>query len=157
MPITDVAPIVASIDIDAPPAAVWVLVSDLRNMARWSPQCVKTFVRGSGPVSQGSKLVNINRRGPLVWPTQSMVVRFVPETEIAFRVRENWVVWSYHLEPTGSGGTRLIEAREAPQGISDLSVRLINGVLSGVPSFSEEMHQGMQETLRKIKAEAEAS
>ena len=100
MPLQDVAPIEASTEIDAPPAQVWALVSDLRNMARWSPQCVRTFVRGGGEVAQGSKMVNINRRGLLFWPTQSKVVRFTPEKEIAFRVKENWTIWSYTLEPT---------------------------------------------------------
>ena len=46
MPLTDVAPLEASTEIAAPPAAVWALVSDLRHMPRWSPQCAKTFLRG---------------------------------------------------------------------------------------------------------------
>ncbi len=62
MPQTDVAPIEASIEIAAPPAKVWGLVSDLTNMPRWSPQCRKTIVRG-GAMQQGAKLININRRG----------------------------------------------------------------------------------------------
>ena len=52
VPLTDVAPIEASIEIAAPPAAVWELVSDLRNMPRWSPQCRKTIVRG-GAMQRG--------------------------------------------------------------------------------------------------------
>lgn len=155
MPQTDVAPIEATTEIDAPPAQVWALVSDLRNMARWSPQCVKTFVRGGGEVKQGSKMVNINRRGPLFWPTQSKVVRFTPEKEIAFRVKENWTIWSYTLEPTASGGTRLTGKREAPDGISDLSVGLTKRVLGGTETFASELAAGIQETLGKIKADAE--
>ena len=72
MPLTDVAPIEASIEIAAPPAQVWELVSDLSNMSRWSPQVFKTFVRG-GETRQGAKMININRKGLLVWPTQAMV------------------------------------------------------------------------------------
>jgi uncharacterized protein YndB with AHSA1/START domain len=154
MPLQDVAPLVATTEIDAPPATVWALVSDLRNMARWSPQCVKTFVRGGGPVQLGSLMVNVNRRKLLVWPTQSKVVRFTPEREIAFRVRENYTVWSYELEPTATG-TRLTARREAPQGISDLSVKLTNRALGGVDKFVVELEQGMAETLGRIKAEAE--
>ena len=41
VPLTDVAPLEATTEIDAPPAAVWALVSDLRRMPRWSPQCAK--------------------------------------------------------------------------------------------------------------------
>ena len=153
MPLLNVAPIEATTEIDAPPAKVWALVSDLRNMARWSPQVVRTFVKS--PVGEGSTMFNINRRKLLVWPTQSMVVRFVPEQEIAFKVKENYTVWSYQLEPTESGGTRLTSRREAPKGISDLSVGLTKRALGGVDVFTTELQQGMEQTLEKIKADAE--
>jgi uncharacterized protein YndB with AHSA1/START domain len=152
MPLLDVAPIEATTEIAAPPAEVWDLVSDLRNMARWSPQVVKTFVKA--PVAEGSTMFNINRRKFLFWPTQAKVVRFVPEQEIAFRVKENFTVWSYRLEATGTG-TRLTARREAPQGISDLSVGLTKRALGGVDTFTTELQQGMRETLEKIKADAE--
>lgn len=154
MPLTDVAPIEASIEIAAPPAKVWELVSDLSNMPRWSPQCRKTFVRG-GVMQQGAKLFNINRRGLLFWPTQAMVTAYEPERKVAFKVRENWTVWSFELEPTAGGGTRLVQRREAPKGISDVSVKLTKAVLGGVEEFTDELQRGMDETLRKIKADAE--
>ena len=152
MPLLNVALIEATVEIGAPPAKVWELVSDLRNMARWSPQVVKTFVKA--PVAEGSTMFNINRRKLLVWPTQAKVVRFVPEQEIAFRVKENFTVWSYQLEPSGTG-TRLTSRREAPQGISDLSVGLTKRALGGVDVFTTELQDGMRETLEKIKADAE--
>jgi uncharacterized protein YndB with AHSA1/START domain len=148
-------PIEATTEIAASPTQVWALVSDLRNMPRWSPQCFKTFVRGGGPVEQGSRMINLNRRGLLFWPTQSMVVRFEPEREIAFRVKENYTIWSYELEPEVGNRTRLTVRREAPKGISDLSVRLTNSMLGGIDDFAVELERGMQETLAKIKAEAE--
>lgn len=154
MPLTDVPPIEAEIEIDAPPATVWSLVSELRNMPRWSPQCRKVFVLG-GEVKPGAKMVNVNRKGFLVWPTQSQVVEMVPEQRVAFRVKENWTIWSFDLSPTPSGGTRVVQRREAPKGISDLSVQLTKRVLGGVDEFTEELRQGMQQTLTKIKADAE--
>jgi uncharacterized protein YndB with AHSA1/START domain len=153
MPLQNVEPLEATIEIDAPPAKVWSLVSDLRNMSRWSPQCVKTFIRGD--VAVGAKAVNLNRRGLLLWPTQSKVVRLTPEQEIAFRVKENYTVWSYRLEDLGGDRTRLTSRREAPQGVSDLSVRLTKVALGGVPQFTDELRTGMQETLARIKADAE--
>ena len=153
MPLQNVEPLEASIDIDAPPAAVWRLVSDLRNMPRWSPQCRKTFIRGD--VAVGTTALNVNRRGVLVWPTQSKVVRLTPEQEIAFRVKENYTVWSYRLEDLGGGRTRLVSRREAPHGISDVSVRLTRLAFGGVPQFTAELQRGMQQTLARIKADAE--
>lgn len=154
MPLTDVAPIEATIDIAAPPAKVWALVSDLRNMARWSPQTAKSFLRGeNGP---GARFLNINRKGLLVWPTQTKVVRFEEGTEIAWRVKENFTIWSLRLEPTADGGTRVVQTREAPDGISDVSVNLTKVAFGGVPKFTRTLQADMARTLAQIKAEAEA-
>ena len=155
MPLENVPTIEESIEIDAAPAKVWTLVSELKNMPRWSPQTAKSFVRGGGATKAGSKLFNINRRGLLVWPTQSMVVRFEPEQEIAWRVKENYTIWSYTLEPTATGGTLLTSRREAPKGISDVSVRLTNLAMGGVDDFGAELKRDMATTLAKIKADAE--
>jgi len=38
-----------------------------------------------------------------------------PEQKLAFRVNENNTVWSYELEPTGTG-TRVVESRHAETG-----------------------------------------
>lgn len=154
MPLTDVAPIEATIDIAAPPAKVWALVSDLRNMARWSPQTAKSFLRGqNGP---GARFLNVNRKGLLVWPTQSKVVRYEEGTEIAWRVKENFTIWSIRLEPTPDGGTRVVQTREAPDGISDVSVNLTKVAFGGVPRFTRTLQEDMGRTLALIKAEAEA-
>lgn len=156
MPLTDVAPLTATIEIAAPPAGVWALVSDLRNMAQWSPQTAKSILRGGGnAAAEGAKFLNINRKGVLVWPTQSKVVRFTPESEIAWRVKENYTIWSLRLEPTADGGTRLTSTREAPQGISDVSVRMTKVAFGGVPKFTSTLEQDMGETLKRIKATCE--
>ncbi len=143
-----------SIEIAAPPAQVWALVTDLKRMASWSPQVLRTVIRG-GVVQQGTKFFNINHRGLLVWPTQAMVVRFEPHTDFAFRIKENYTIWSFALEPTADGGTRVTQRRETPKGISSISTRMTNVVLGGVPKFTGELSQGMRQTLERLKAEAE--
>lgn len=154
MPLTDVAPISASIEIAAPPAQVWAQVSDLRNMAKWSPQTAKSFLRGDNGL--GARFFNINRKGLLVWPTQTKIVRFEKDTEIAWRVKENFTVWSLRLEPTADGGTKVTSTREAPDGISDVSVKLTKAVFGGVPKFTDQLRTDMGQTLAKIKATVEA-
>lgn len=141
-----------SIEVAAPPAKVWSLVTDLARMASWSPQVVKTVVKG--PVQLGTKTLNINRRGPLFWPTRSKVVRFEPHKEFAFRVKDNYTVWSFTLEPT-AGGTRVTQRRETPDGISDISMKLTKVVLGGQETFTDELRSGMRQTLERMKAEAE--
>ena len=76
MTTTDFEPLIeSSVEIAAPPSEVWPLVTDLVGMSERSPQVVKTYVRGGGPIGLGSRTINLNRRGPLFWPTQAKVVR----------------------------------------------------------------------------------
>lgn len=143
-----------SIEIDAPPAQVWALVSDVTRMARWSPQVVRSTVKG-GVVEQGATFKNLNRQGLLYWPTNAKVVRFEPHRDFAFKVKENRTIWSFELAPTPSGGTLVTQRRELPQGISKVSLLLTKVVLGGVDDFTDRLRQGMSETLTKVKAEAE--
>jgi uncharacterized protein YndB with AHSA1/START domain len=142
-----------TVEIEAEPARVWSLVSDVARMSSWSPQVVRTFVRGR-PVQLGTTFVNINRRGALFWPTQAKVVRFEPHRDFAFRIKENWTIWSFLLEPT-AGGTRVTQRREAPHGISGVSKGLTRIALGGQATFVTELRAGMRQTLERVKAEAE--
>lgn len=155
MPLTDVAPIEASIEIAATPAEVWAQVSDLRNMPRWSPQTARSILRSKSN-GLGARFLNINRLGLLVWPTRSKVVRFEEEREIAWRVKDNFTIWSLRLEPTADGGTRLVQTREAPDGISAVSVNLTKVAFGGVPKFTQTLQADMVTTLTRIKAAVEA-
>lgn len=158
MPATDDLTLEQTTDIAAPPATVWALVSDPTRMREWSPQVVRSIVRGR-PVQEGTRFLNVNRRGLLVWPTTATVVTFDPHVRFAFRIAENWTVWSFTLEPVeidGMPGTRLTQRRETPKGVSPVSTRLTKVAFGGVPGFTEELRTGMGETLERIKAEAES-
>lgn len=144
-----------SIDVDATPEKVWAVISDLKRMGEWSPQCKKMIIRG-GKVDLDTKTININRRGPLVWPTTAKVVRFEPNKRIGWRVTENRTVWSYEITPAENGVT-VTERREAPGGkTSTVSAFLVDKVFGGNDSFEEELKVGMAESLGKIKKAAEA-
>lgn len=153
---TDYEPLLEdSVDIAAPPAAVWPLVSDLTRMPEWSPQVQSTRLRsGYEEVGLGAQFTNKNAQGELVWVTHAEVVRFDVEKEIAFRIEENYVIWSFSLEATADG-TRLTQRRETPDGISDLSSELTDGFMGGQEKFTEMLRAGMRQTLERIKAAAE--
>ncbi|MBM0123495.1 SRPBCC family protein [Pimelobacter simplex] len=149
-----------SIEISAPAEKVWSLVTDIPAMSKWSPQVVKSTVKG-GVVKQGAVFTNLNKQGIKRWPTGGKVVRFQPPTattpgDFAFRIRENRTVWSFELAPTPDGGTRLTERRETPDGISGISMVLTKVVLGGQKPFTDELRRGIRQTLERIKAEAEA-
>jgi uncharacterized protein YndB with AHSA1/START domain len=56
----------ATIDVDAAPAEVWAVVSDLRRMGEWSPECRRMVAWGG--VREGAWVLGVNRRGPMVRP-----------------------------------------------------------------------------------------
>lgn len=144
-----------SIDIAAPPEAVWTMVSDVRRMAEWSPQVESTRLRnGAEQVADGVEFTNLNSNGTFQWKTHGTVVRLDRDREIAFRIKENWAIWSLRLEPT-PGGTKLTQRRESPEGSPDGTVKVIDAYLGGQAAFTESMRDGMRQTLRAIKAAAE--
>lgn len=142
----------ASIDIDAPVEKVWGLISDLRRMPQWSPQC--RIMKPLGPLRPGTRTVNLNRRGFLFWPTTSRLTEVVANEKLAFLVEANNSVWTYELQPTQTG-TRLTESRHAENGTSAVSNALVNAFMGGVPSFEDELVDGMKASLARIKAAAE--
>ena len=144
----------ATIEIDAAPEKVWALVSDIERMSSWSPQVVRSTVNGD-TIGVGTTFANENQQGDVVWPTNARVERFEPPREFAFKVKENRLIWSFVLEPLPHGGTLVTQRREAPEGITELSVNYTEAYLGGVEAFTERQRAGMRETLERLKAEAE--
>ncbi|GFG94513.1 SRPBCC family protein [Mycobacterium timonense] len=148
-----VAPLLqAHVDINAPVAKVWELVSDLRRMPEWSPQC--RWMKPFGPVRQGTRTLNLNRRNRMFWPTTCTVVEIVPDRKLAFRVDTNNTIWSYELEPAGEG-TRVIESRHAENGVTAFSNLSVKALFGGTDNFEHELLDGMNASLARIKAAAE--
>jgi uncharacterized protein YndB with AHSA1/START domain len=142
----------AQIDIDAPVEKVWQLVTDLKRMPEWSPQC--RMMRPLGSVRPGARTINVNRRGRLFWPTTSTVTELLPQRKLAFRVNTNNTIWSYELEPTATG-TRVVESRHAENGVKPLPNLTVEKLFGGVPSFERELVDGMNASLARLKSAAE--
>ncbi|QGG40798.1 SRPBCC family protein [Aeromicrobium yanjiei] len=144
-----------TIDIDASPATVWAVVSDLRRMGERSPQCRRMFVLGK-EIGLGTRTFNINRQGWKRWPTNAKVVAFEPERKIAFQILENRTIWTFELEPTATG-TRLTESRTTPRGVAAVSNFATDKILGGTDRFEADLKDGIRHTLEQVKAAAEAA
>jgi uncharacterized protein YndB with AHSA1/START domain len=144
----------AQVDINAPVSKVWSLVSDFRRMPEWSPQC--RMMRQLGPLRNGTRTINVNRRNFLFWPTTCTVLEVVPDEKLAFRVNMNNTVWSYELQPIPEG-TRVIESRHAENGVKPVSSMAVSALFGGTANFERELVDGMNASLAKIKAAAETS
>jgi uncharacterized protein YndB with AHSA1/START domain len=144
----------ATIDISAPPEQVWAVISDLKRMPEFSPQCVRMLALGAPKA--GTWTLNLNRDGKKYWPTTARIMRYEPNQAFAFRINENRCIWSYTLEPTDTG-TRLVERRDCPNGTTWFSRKAIDAALGGEQPFEEQLERGMKETLDRIKTAVEAS
>jgi uncharacterized protein YndB with AHSA1/START domain len=142
----------AQIDINAPVPTVWALISDFKRMPEWSPQC--RLMKALGPLRQGTRTVNLNRRNFLFWPTTSTLTEVIPEKKLAFRVNTNNTIWSYELEPIANG-TRVVESRNAENGVKPSANFTVDKLFGGVPNFERELIDGMNTSLERIKAAAE--
>ncbi|MFG2006862.1 NAD(P)-binding domain-containing protein [Spirillospora sp. NPDC048911] len=144
--------------IDAAPATVWNLISDVTRMGNWSPECRRCFWRGRKR-GVGARFIGINRRGRMLWVTSNKVERAEPGRSFAFQTTTNGVSWSYVLEPDG-GGTRVTERWDV-SGQSPAqrkrSASFANMLLDGYDAHNEELLDGMRKTLERVKATAETN
>ncbi|HET6154201.1 MAG TPA: SRPBCC family protein [Marmoricola sp.] len=140
----------ATVEMAASPEQVWTLVSDFARMPEFSPELRRAFVLG-GP-GLGTRIIGINRRGRVTWPTTSTVVRWEPGRAVAWKVRESGATWVYELEPSVAGtlvtGRRVLRA----YGIGN---KLVGPLVGGVVGHDHELARGITETLHRIKAVAE--
>ncbi|MCV7335088.1 SRPBCC family protein [Mycolicibacterium senegalense] len=157
MPTTFKALLERRITVETTPSAVWNIIRDVRCMPQWSPQVVSVKLRDPDEdIGLGTTFTNLNRHGELEWITHGEVVRYVPEKEIAFRIAENYTIWSFTIGADGAAATVLTQRRETPDGISQFSLELTESHLGGQQAFTELLEAGMEQTLAAIKACAES-
>ena len=146
-----------TIDIAATPAEVWKLVSDVRRMGEWSPECRKVIVwRRGGRVRRGTWMTGINKAGWVVWPASAKVFLFDADRAIGWSVLESGARWTYRLEYVG-GVTRVTESRELPDGKTWIGKIFARTALGGDENHDRHLRRGMERTLRRIKDEVESS
>lgn len=145
------------IAIETTPSVVWDIIRDIRRMPQWSPQVVSVKLSESDDdVRLGTTFTNLNRHGELEWITHGEVVRYLPQKEIAFRIAENYTIWSFSISADEAAATVLTQRRETPEGISQFSLELTESHLGGQQAFTELLEAGMEQTLAAIKACAES-
>ena len=150
-------PLHESIRIGAAPHRVWEVVSDLRRMGEWSPECRRVILWGRARtqgVRLGSRITGINRRKFVSWPTTSKVHRYDEGQAIGWTVFENRARWTYELTADGDG-TVLAESRVMPDGIPGPTALFTRLALGGLDGHDVELRAGMRTTLERIKAESE--
>ena len=148
----------ATIDIDAPPEAVYALVADLPAMGRWSPECYRCdWLGGATAAAPGARFKGRNRIGMRRWSTTGTVVAADPGQELTFDVEYYGLPvsrWSYRIAAR-DGGCTVTESTEDRRG--GLVRFLGSALLLGTPGANrtERNQDTIQVTLDRLKKAAE--
>ena len=146
-----------SLDVNAPPDVVYVLVADLPAMGQWSPECTAVEWRGevSEPVG-GARFKGHNRKGRRRWSADGVVVAAEPGRKFAFDISTMRIPvahWSYEFTAR-DGGCTVTErwADQRPAWFMPLT-----RVATGVADRATRNGETMRTTLERIKAAAEGA
>lgn len=140
-----------TVHIDAPPAEVWALVSDVTRIGEFSPETFEArWTRGSTGPEVGATFkghVKRNGVGPTYW-SPCVVTRCEPERVFEFSVGADTIAvnnWGYRLEPSGTGTDVTEYFRLEPS----LPVRIYWALLGRFRGRTNE--DGMRTTLERMK------
>ena len=148
-----------SLHMDAPPAEVWSLVSDVTRIGEFSPETFEArWRRGSTGPEVGARFkghVKRNGVGPTYWSAcrvtacvPNEVFEFVVEVEGPVEAQVNR--WGYRLEPDGEG-TLVTEYFQLGSSLPMQAYWLVLGPFRGRTNA-----RGMRATLERMKSVVEA-
>lgn len=145
-----------SLYVDAPPAEVWALVSDVTRIGEFSPETFEArWTRGSTGPEVGATFkghVKRNGVGPTYWSGCKVTV-CEPERHFEWSVGSDSVTvnnWGYRLRPEGDG-TRVTEYFRLEPSLPTRAYWLLLGHLRGRTN-----RRGMRTTLERMKAVLES-
>jgi uncharacterized protein YndB with AHSA1/START domain len=151
------------ITIEAPPATVWALLTDLNALGQWSPeyQGGEWIGTASGP-AVGARFKGRNKREDREWESESIVTECAVERTLAWAVGREpanaGASWRFDLTPLGNGThvRQQVVMGPGPSGLTavidqrpDLEERII-------ANRCAEHSRNMQATLQGLKAAAES-
>ncbi len=145
----------AEATVAAPPDKVWALLTDLSRMAQWSPELVRMVPLKPGGLRVGQWYLGVNRRKAVVWPTRSVLAVLEPGRSLAWDTRSSGARWIWEISPDPAG-TRVVHRRPVPHGVTLLSKVFAPLALGGSEEHADELEAGMQQTVDRLRAAAEA-
>jgi uncharacterized protein YndB with AHSA1/START domain len=143
-------------EIVASPEAVWLLVADVTNMARWSPTIERCEWTGgaTGP-EVGARFVGHNRQQGIKWSRECVISTCEPGREFTFHTLFKGspsTHWSYRFEPS-DGGTKVTESYEVES--MPRWVRAMRKLPGMIEKGRQGTRDGMAQTLDGIADLAE--
>jgi uncharacterized protein YndB with AHSA1/START domain len=140
----------ATVTVAAPPDAVFAIVADPRQHPRIDGSgSVRAVVTGPERLSKGASFGVAMRLFGLPYAIRNRVVEFEEGRRIAWR-HFGAHRWRYELAPTPDGGTLVTETFDYSR-YSSRGARTLQAA-----GFPERNRRGIEETLARLKAAAEA-
>jgi len=143
-------------EIAAPAEKVWDMVADLTRMHEWSPENEgTTWLKGATGAVPGATFKGTNKAGKKEWATKGTIVQAEPGRVLSFQVTAMGMkvaLWTYRVEPT-DGGCAVTESWDDERGTL---IKVAGKAATGVADRVAHNRDGMEETLRNLKAAAEA-
>ncbi len=144
-------------EIGAPADSVWAMVSDVTRMGEWSPETTNAeWVKGATAPVVGARFKGTNQGGGKTWSTGATVTSADPGRRFSFLVAVGMLKvaeWSYDFEPTDAG-CRVTETwADRRNGLT----KALGKPLTGVADRAEHNRAGMEQTLERLAAAAEAT
>lgn len=140
----------------ASPELVYGIISDLPRMGEFSPENTGgKWVKGAAGPAVGAKFVGTNKKGWIRWTTVAKVTEATPAKAFAFDVTAAGMAvagWGFTLEPA-DGGTNLTQWWDDHR---NPVTRKLTGLALSVPDRPSHNRAGMEATLDRIAAAAEA-
>src|SRR5215203_5316056 len=88
-----------SLRIEAPPARVYDIVTDVAEMGRLSPECTGgSWLDGADGPAVGATFKGRNKRGIARWSTTNTVVAATPGEEFSFETKDSGTRWTYRMQ-----------------------------------------------------------
>ena len=151
-----------SIDIAAPPAAVWGVITDIPRHAEFAgPKSITKVIDFDGPVAVGSRWIAHERFGPQKFDAPSEITAVEPEKRLEWvsfppmkednRGNGGTVIWAYELSPAEKG-TRLVHTMSV---LEPRKGALLLKAMYKVFSLPRKQVAGGRTTLENVRMAAE--
>lgn len=143
-----------SIEIAAPPEAVYALVSDMTRYGEWSTQNVGGEWLDGGTGKVGDWFEGHNKAGKMEWKAKAEITEATPGKEFGFWTmgKEAQVAhWRYSMEPSGAG-TKLSEHYR----LHNVPDQIASGGPKAVEGWCEGVKVGIATMLANLKKTAES-
>lgn len=142
-----------SVEIDAPPEAVYELVSDVTRTPEWSPVVKKSeWLAGATRAEAGARFVGHNRFNGFRWSRECEVSEAEPGRVFAFSTfakgGEEQTRWRYEIEPQGDRSRVGLAYQSVTM---PRWVRFLRKLPGGRSTNERQARQNLEESLQRLR------